>query len=934
MKRTLLWCMLALLATAFIATPAFAQAPTAVIKIEGYSIQEITNLGWTSPRSTGLSVVGTGQLVYLKGSANTGTVTTYAWSLTPPAGSTATLDSTNKLQTTFKPDIVGKYTVQLTVTTSAGTSAPAAVTITAAKFVGVGMMDGLPVDVAAGQCALCHNANFTAWTKTAHASSLKEGLDGQYGTHFTEDCLECHSTGYDKTAPAINDGFDDVQKEVGWVFPATLQAGNYDALKANYPKLAARANTQCESCHGPGSLHKGDKTSIAMNLEEQTCGYCHEEEPFNRISIQWKNSLHAVGVASASTNSSCTKCHSGWGFIRRVDPKSPDTRPTSGSAPTSCAVCHDPHRSEVLPNMVRSLDNVTLGDSVTVVNYGGMGKICMQCHISRRDAEDYTSNVANLSTNFGPHHSNQADMLDGSNAVEYGIPIGSSGHKVAVADACVTCHMSATPAAGQPGHDKIGEHTYSMKYDNGTPTDPNDDVENIKVCQTCHGPIKSFDDIQAKADFDEDGTIEGTREEIEGMVAVLDKLLPPRTSTTVIKQNYDWTLPGLTPAQVEKRKLYTKAWYNWRFVAEDGSDGVHNAGYSLALLRRSIGSLTTGDIGAGDIISITDVPNDQGKQVRVAWSKAPGDGISTNPVTGYALWRRVDATAGANVVRVGSKEELIAQGFESNLGKRFVVADAASSTWDFVAWVPASGYETYSIVAPTLYDSSATGNHWSVFYVSGLARGANYESEPDSGYSVDNLAPFAPGNVSANVVSRTVNLKWDEAIDADFQYYAIYRGTTSGFTPNETNRIAQLTATEYADGGLDVGTTYYYRLSTFDFAGNQSSFTAELPVAVTSVNQSVAVPTVYALEQNYPNPFNPETSIKYQLAKSGHVRLSVYTSLGQEVRRLLDRNQSAAYYVQSWDGRDDAGNILPSGVYFYRLESGSFVAIKKMIMMK
>ncbi|MEK7728248.1 MAG: T9SS type A sorting domain-containing protein, partial [candidate division KSB1 bacterium] len=467
-----------------------------------------------------------------------------------------------------------------------------------------------------------------------------------------------------------------------------------------------------------------------------------------------------------------------------------------------------------------------------------------------------------------------------------------------------------------------------------TPTDPLDDVEHVKVCQTCHGPIKSFDDIQAKADYDEDGTIEGTREELEGMIAVLNNLLPARTSTTVIKQNYDWTLPGLTPAQIEKRKLYSKALYNWRFVAEDGSFGVHNAGYSLALLRRSIASITTGDIGAGDIISITDVPNDQGKQVRVAWSKAPGDGISTNPVTGYALWRRVDARAGANAVRVASKADMIAQGIESNLGKRFVVADAANSTWDFVAWIPASGYETYSIVAPTIYDSSATSINWSVFYVSGLARGANYESAPDSGYSVDNLAPFAPGNVSANVVARTVNLKWDEAIDADFQYYAIYRSTTQGFMPDANTRIAQLTATEYADANLELGKTYYYRLSTFDFAGNQSSFTAELPISVTSVNQSVAVPTVYALEQNYPNPFNPETAIKYQLAKPGHVRLSVFTSLGQEVRRLVDRSQGAAFYVQSWDGRDDAGNVMPSGVYFYRLESGNFTAIKKMIMMK
>ena len=923
-----------LTALMLLASFALAQTPTAVIRIEGYSPQEVRDLKLTSPRSSGLSVVGTGQMVYLKGSAASGTVTTYAWKLAEkPTGSAAALDSTNKLQTTFTPDVVGKYKVELVVTTSTGTSAAVSVTITAAKFVGVGGMDGLPTDVAAGQCALCHNANFSAWTKTGHATALKDGLDGLYGTHFDESCLDCHTTGFDKTPAAVNDGFDDVQKEVGWVFPTTLQAGNYDALKTTYPKLAARGNTQCEGCHGPGSMHKGDKTSIAMSLDEQTCGYCHEEEPFNRISTQWKSSLHAVGVASASTNSSCIKCHSGWGFIRRIDPKAPDNRPASGFAPTSCAVCHDPHRSEALPNMVRSLDNVTLGDSVSVVNYGGMGKVCMQCHVSRRDAEDYTNTVSNLSTNFGPHHSNQADMLDGSNAIEYGVPIGTSGHKFAVQDACVTCHMQATPAAGKPGHDKVGEHTYSMKWDGGTPTDPNDDVEHVAVCQPCHGSIKSFDDILAKADFDRDGTIEGTRHEIEGMIAQLDKLLPPRTTSALITQNYNWTTPGLSAAEVAKRKAYTKAWYNWRFVAEDGSDGVHNAGYSIALLQRSIASITTGDIGSGKIVSITDIPNDQGKQVRLAWSKSPGDGVSSNPVTGYSLWRRVDKkSANAGIISVDSRENMLAQASAQNVGKTYSIAQAG--TWDFVSWIPSAGYEFYSMVAPTLYDSTAKGKNWSGFFVAGHARGQLYESAPDSGYSVDNLPPFAPNNFTVKGLAGTrLELSWADPEDTDFQYFALYRSTTENFDPKGTKPLTTVTATQYADTDVQVGTKYYYWLSAFDIAGNESMFSrASFTVGVAERNGSL--PTEYALEQNYPNPFNPETMIKYQLSGSSQVRLRVFSALGQEIRTLVHGVQPAQFYTVMWDGRDNAGNTMPSGMYFYRLETEKFTATKKMVLMK
>ena len=584
-----------------LASVAFAQVPTAIIKIEGYSPQEISDLKWTSPRSTGLSNVGLGQLVYVLGRDSlNAAVTTYAWSLTSkPTGSATVLDSTNKKQTTLKPDKNGKYTVQLIVTTAGGASKPRSVVINAGKFVGLGEMSGGISNPGEGQCALCHSTNFGQWKKTGHSTFFTRVIDGDpaLSSHYTEACIECHTTGFDGDPNISNDGFASVQKELGWKFPAKLQPGNWDTLKMKYPKLAQRANIQCESCHGPGSEHKGVKSGIAMSLDEAACGYCHEEAPYHRRSTQWKNSLHAVGVASASTNASCTKCHSGWGFIRRVDPIPNDSRPTSGFPQISCAVCHDQHRAD-LPHQVRSLDDVTLGDSVTVVKYGGLGKVCMQCHISRRDAEDYTNTVSNLSTNFGPHHSNQADMLDGSNAIEYGVPIGTSGHKFAVADACVTCHMQATPATGS-GRDKVGEHTFAMKWDGGTPDVTTDDVENVAVCQTCHGPIKSFDDILAKADFDRDGTIEGTRHELEGMIATLDKLLPPRTSTAIIKQNYDWTLPGLSPAEVAKRKAYAKAWYNWRFVAEDGSDGVHNAGYSIALLQRSIASITTGSLASG-----------------------------------------------------------------------------------------------------------------------------------------------------------------------------------------------------------------------------------------------------------------------------------------------------------------------------------------------
>jgi hypothetical protein len=94
------------------------------------------------------------------------------------------------------------------------------------------------------------------------------------------------------------------------------------------------------------------------------------------------------------------------------------------------------------------------------------------------------------------------------------------------------------------------------------------------------------------------------------------------------------------------------------------------------------------------------------------------------------------------------------------------------------------------------------------------------------------------------------------------------------------------------------------------------------------------VPESYSLGQNFPNPFNPSTTFSYSIRKPGHVQLNIYNILGQNVRTLVNEHQDAANYTKVWDGRDDNGNVVASGVYFYRIESGDFTDIKKMVLMK
>ncbi len=94
------------------------------------------------------------------------------------------------------------------------------------------------------------------------------------------------------------------------------------------------------------------------------------------------------------------------------------------------------------------------------------------------------------------------------------------------------------------------------------------------------------------------------------------------------------------------------------------------------------------------------------------------------------------------------------------------------------------------------------------------------------------------------------------------------------------------------------------------------------------------LPIEYALEQNYPNPFNPSTKIAFALPKAGKVEVSVFNVLGQEVNTLISEEMGAGNHTVEWDGRNNTGGSVSSGIYFYRIVAGDFSQTKKMLMLK
>jgi hypothetical protein len=92
--------------------------------------------------------------------------------------------------------------------------------------------------------------------------------------------------------------------------------------------------------------------------------------------------------------------------------------------------------------------------------------------------------------------------------------------------------------------------------------------------------------------------------------------------------------------------------------------------------------------------------------------------------------------------------------------------------------------------------------------------------------------------------------------------------------------------------------------------------------------------SVLGLSQNYPNPFSSYTTISYQLPSDCNVCLRIYSVAGELVRTLVSQNQETGHYTVNWDGKDEKGRVVPSGIYFYHLNAGNCTSTKRMILIQ
>ncbi len=297
-----------------------------------------------------------------------------------------------------------------------------------------------------------------------------------------------------------------------------------------------------------------------------TCVECHDNSQvqFGK-QIQWGASVHAQGGNFERNGTECGVCHTSQGFLERMAAGSQETAAAVNNPnPPNCYTCHNIHSDyETTDWALTYSEPVTLWHPAEKASVDlGTGNLCGNCHQSRIP-EPFPvpggDNVNVTSPYWGGHHSPVANMFGQTGGYEVGDGYGSSFHAGNVENTCITCHMATAYGV------QAGGHTMNMSY-----AYHGHDVVNTAGCVGCHSDEAA---LEIK--------IEETKDEINGL---LDELFTLLIAQGVIDSAFHAVPQEMTADQAG-------GVFNFNFVREDKSDGVHNYKYGKTLLENSITSL-------------------------------------------------------------------------------------------------------------------------------------------------------------------------------------------------------------------------------------------------------------------------------------------------------------------------------------------------------
>ena len=331
----------------------------------------------------------------------------------------------------------------------------------------------------------------------------------------------------------------------------------------------------------------------AQSILPKACVDCHASEPkfpVRGIRSEYLTSGHrTLGNASYANADDCQGCHTNEGFIQRIKTGKVDVKKfVSNPSEIGCFTCHAPHDTGNFS--LRTVAKVSLANGSTFDK--DKGNLCANCHRARRTPKEEVR-ARNIPTDsWGAHHGPQADMLAGTNAYEFpGKKYSSSVHTALPNATCVTCHMTL-PAGRYSLTPSIGGHSFRIAGEVHE-----ERRVNAAGCTNsgCHTEMKQlrnteFFDKKAAADYDGDGKIESVQEEVIGLLERLINSKGTGLLQTMKEAPYD-AKGKFVNAKTQYPLETVAALYNYKFVLEDGSKGIHNTTYAVQLLMDSIKAL-------------------------------------------------------------------------------------------------------------------------------------------------------------------------------------------------------------------------------------------------------------------------------------------------------------------------------------------------------
>lgn len=333
-------------------------------------------------------------------------------------------------------------------------------------------------------------------------------------------------------------------------------------------------------------------------------------------------------------------------------------------------------------------------------------------------------------------------------------------------------------------------------------------------------------------------------------------------------------------------------------------------GTGEVVVANSLGPSGHSSSYSGIIESVSDRPGDEGGWLTLRFVAPVADPLFGH-LAGYGVWRRVSdesATATAPSLSVA----------------------LPPGQWESVGFFPALQEPQYDFLVATGTDSTSQTTGQEVVVVTCHQDVPSWVtmSAPDSGYSVDNIPPAPPAAFAARLLqSQSVELSWTMNVESDLAYYAVYGA--SGTQPGGTE--ARLLGTTLANSWIDPLPLpdRYYEVIAVDRHENRSGGSFLRPSQVVGAGWTDDGIWRLSLGPTRPNPAGVETRLTLAIDRQREVRIDVYNVTGRLVRRIWDAPLTPGLHEIGWDLADREGTLVPSGVYFVRMDADGVTHCRK-----